>query len=224
MQWCNVYAEPDRWRRQDPTAAVLTRWIADHLFLPHPQLGRPGPVCPFVRHSANRQLLWAGCAPSGAALSESRLHRIVDDASELYRELRRERPTDSRLLTVISAFPGLTSYDVIDSVHRDRKSEVVADGLMLGQFYPGCPVPGLWNREFRPLQAPVPMLVLRPMMSTDFPFLAARTEWLDAYLTRFAPDLPRRLRHSIAESMLVTGDAVDDITGLRAHAADEHAK
>jgi hypothetical protein len=68
------------------------------------------------------------------------------------------------------------------------------------------------------------MLVLRPMMSTDFPFLAARSEWLYAYLTHLAPNLPRKLRWEIAERLRVTDAEAAEITALRAHAPDEHAR
>ncbi|MFF3573552.1 hypothetical protein [Nocardia jiangxiensis] len=58
----------------------------------------------------------------------------------------------------------------------------------------------------------------------DFPFLAGGADWLYAYFTLLAPDLPRRLRWAIANRMLVEGAAVADITALRAHARDEHAR
>ncbi|GAB4585116.1 DUF6875 domain-containing protein [Nocardia sp. IFM 10818] len=224
VRWCNVYADPQDWVRQGPAAAVLTQWMADHLLQPHPDLGRPGPVCPFMRHSAARELVWAGCAAGGDALPMEGLHEIVEDAVEVYGGLRREDPAGAARSTLITAFPELTRYDLIDAVHRARKTEVVAQGLMLGQFYPGCAVPGLWNRDFHPLDAPVPMLVLRPMMTTDFPFLVGRTDWLFAYFTRFAPDLPRRLRWAIAERMHVEGPEAGEITALRIHSADEHAR
>ncbi|MBF6181175.1 DUF6875 domain-containing protein [Nocardia otitidiscaviarum] len=224
VHWWNVYADPEAWERQGPAAAALVGWMADHLAQPHPELGRPGPVCPFVRHSADRQVVWAGCASGGDGLTEERMHSVLDDAFEVYAALRQENPSEPARSTLITLFPGLTRYDLIDAVHAARKTEIVGQGLMLGQFYPGCPVPGLWNRDFRPLDAPVPMLVLRPMMSTDFPFLVARTDWLYAYFTRFAPDLPRTLRWAVAERMLVSGQAAGDITDLRVHSADEHAR
>ncbi|NNH71362.1 hypothetical protein HLB23_16075 [Nocardia uniformis] len=224
VHWWNVYADPEQWKRQGRAAETLLRWMDDYLPRPHPELGRPGAVCPFVRNSAAQQLIWAGSAGGGDALSAQRINHTLDDAFELYCGLMRESPTDARRLTLVTVFPELTRYDMIDAVHRARKTQVVAEGLMLGQFYPGCPVPGLWNRDFHPLDAPVPMLVLRPMMSTDFPFLVSRADWLYAYFTRLAPDLPRNLRWAIADRMLVDGPDADAITELRVHSADEHAR
>ncbi|AYF75401.1 hypothetical protein D7D52_17775 [Nocardia yunnanensis] len=224
MRWFNVYEDAANWERQGPEAPILTRWVSDHLMRPHPALGRPGPVCPFVRQSMTRRLFWAGLAEGGDSLTADRMHRIVDDAFDLYRALRQENPGEARGLTLVTVFPGLTRHDLVDEVHAERKTEVVAEGMMLGQFYPGCPVPGLWDRDFRPLDAPLPLLVLRSMMSTDFPFLAARTDWLYSYLSRVAPDLPHPLRRSIAERMRVPESEAGDITALRAHSPDEHAR
>ncbi|MEV5652091.1 DUF6875 domain-containing protein [Nocardia sp. NPDC052254] len=216
--WWDMYGDEKRWHDCHPDARVLTDWIDSHLMTPHPDLGRDGPVCPFVQHSAARHALWAAMVSGEATVAA--MHSVIDDAIDAYGELVGDGRTNTALVTV---FPGLTDCGRIDDVHRARKTEVVRRGWMLGQFYPGCMVPGLWNRQFHPLDAPLPMLVLRPMMSTDFPFLVARAEWLYAYLTRLAPNLPRRLRWEIAERMRITGPEAADITALRAHAPGEHA-
>ncbi|WP_225724890.1 MULTISPECIES: DUF6875 domain-containing protein [unclassified Nocardia] len=205
-----------------PEVAGLTEWIDGYLTRPHPDLGRDGPVCPFVRQSIKRHTLWAAVVPGGDELTVPRMTDAVDDAIEIYRAMRSADP-DPRLCS-LTLFPGLTRLHLVDSVHAARKSGVVEQGLMLGQFYPGCAVPGLWNKDFHPLDAPVPMLVIRKMMNTDFPFLVGRSEWLYAYLSSIAPELPRNLRRTIAERMRVDGPAADAITDLRVHAPGEHAR
>lgn len=167
------------------------------LMHPHPDLGRDGPVCPFVRAGVAHGLLWAGLATGGDGLGSVDLRRIVDDALEQYRDLSAEHPDRDRKLALVTLFPGLTRYERIDAAHLAGKSDAVRHGAMLGQFYPGCGVPGLWNRDFRPLYA---------------------------YFTHLAPDLPRRLRWAIANRMPVEGAAVADIAALRAHTRDEHAR
>jgi hypothetical protein len=206
-----------------PAAAALTEYVGKHLLQPHPELGREGPVCPFVRQTTHRRALWAAVVPGGDGLSVAGMAALVDDAVAVYRTLRDEDGEDGRALTVVTLFPELTRYDRIDRVHLSRKTGVVEQGLMLGQFYPGCEVSGLWNKDFRPLDAPLPMLVIRKMMNTDFPFLVERTEWLYSYLTHVAPDLPRRLRWSIAERMR-SGEPGTAITDLRVHSPGEHAR
>ncbi|WP_280397877.1 DUF6875 domain-containing protein [Nocardia carnea] len=221
--WHDVYDDAARWTAEHPDAAVLVRWIADYLGRPHPELGRAGPVCPFVRQTADHHALWAAVVRGGDDLTAEQISATVLDAHELYNRLR-AGDSDNRRLTTVTVFPGLTRHDRIDAVHRRHKTAVVHDGLMLGQFYPGCRVPGLWNAEFRPLDAPLPMLVIRPMMTTDYPFLVARTDWLYAYFGKVAPQLPRALRWSIAERMRVPEAEAGAITALRVHDGDEHAR
>lgn len=223
IEWCNIYDDPQQWERRHPDAVRLTRWFGDHLIRPHPDLGRDGPVCPFMRQSMARHLLWGAMVPGGDELTVEQMTAAVDDAIEVDRALRADDAAGPMLASV-TVFPELTRYHLIDTVHLAHKTGVVEQGLMIGQFYPGCAVSGLWNRDFRPLAAPVPMLVIRRMMNTDFPFLAERTEWLYAYLGRIAPELPRKLRWSIAERMRVDEVGADAITDLRMHAPGEHAR
>ncbi|MBF6124017.1 DUF6875 domain-containing protein [Nocardia brasiliensis] len=223
LEWCNVYDDPAAWAERNPHADKLLRYLADRLARPDPALGRDGPVCPFVRHTMTHHSLWVAVVP-GAQPAVDTMTAAVDDAFEIYCGLRDAAGRDAGMLAAITLFPDLTRYGPVDAVHQARKTAVVAEGLMLGQFYPGCGVSGLWNKDFRPLDAPLPMLVIRKMMNTDFPFLVERTEWLYAYLTQVAPDLPRRLRWSIAERLQRTGVADGGITDLRVHSPGEHAR
>ncbi|MFI9509470.1 DUF6875 domain-containing protein [Nocardia sp. NPDC052566] len=223
LAWRNIYDDPVDWAGSHRDAQVLVRWVAERLIHPDPGLGRDGPVCPFVRQATKRRALWAAMVPGGDDLTTAAMTAAVDDAIDLHRALRDAEP-ENRLLATLTLFPGLTRHQLVDTVHLARKTGVVEQGLMLGQFYPGCAVSGLWNRDFHPLDAPVPMLVIRRMMNTDFPFLAARTEWLYSYLSHVAPDLPRNLRHAIADRLRVDEIAAGGITELRVHSPGEHAR
>jgi hypothetical protein len=61
---------------------------------------------------------------------------------------------------------------------------------MVGQFHPACPQPGLWSEDFRPLQAPIPLLAIRHMVSSDLPFLMSDERHILEYMKRFAPGVP----------------------------------
>ncbi len=65
---------------------------------------------------------------------------------------------------------------------------------MVGQFHPRCEQGGLWNEGFRPLRAPIPLLAIRRMVSSDLPFLLDSAGHLLAYLNRFAPNIPSHVR------------------------------
>ena len=220
--WVDLFGEQSDYT-EEPSARLLRNWADRYLTAPHPDLGRDGPVCPFVRPSIGKRLFGAAFV-HGPDLDAATLGTIVADQFDLYAELTHEDDRDRSLKTLVTALPDLTGFEVIDVVHATCKSRFVEHGWMLGQFYPGCPQPGLWNHDFHPLDAPLPMLVVRNMMTTDFPFLVGRQEWLCAYFKKFAPGLPSVLRLTIAKRMKYEGDAVEAITAHHELTGNETAQ
>ncbi|WP_194817578.1 DUF6875 domain-containing protein [Nocardia sp. XZ_19_385] len=182
------------------TVDIVRGWAEDHLTEHTPALGRDGPVCPYVGPSIRRDLMWIGQIP-GAQPRPSFVRQVLADALELFPELPPTEGGAAVLRTLITVLPDVRDYTLIDELHAELKTEFVAQGTMLGQFYPGCDQPGLWNKDFRPLDAPIAMLVVRTMMTTDFPFLLARPEWMTAYVKKFAPSLPAHVRHAVVSRL-----------------------
>jgi hypothetical protein len=178
-------------------ACAVQQWVTDYLCRPHQDLGRDGPVCPLTRPSLEKGLFWA-CYYEQSDMDAEDVRQAVEDVLKLFGDLSPVAGPDAVLAAVLIVFPNLRDYDAIDEAQRQLKSSFVSQGLMLGQFYPGCAEPGLWNRDFRPLSAPMPMLAIRHMVSNDFPFLDNRVEWIEAYLRRFAPSIPAPVRESLA--------------------------
>ncbi|MBF6177525.1 DUF6875 domain-containing protein [Nocardia otitidiscaviarum] len=189
------------------TVTSFKSWADRFLTQPCDDLGRDGPVCPYVRPSIRRDLLWLGQVPA-VRPRLSWMRTIIEDALEIYPELPTGNGSSTSVLRgLITVFPNLGDYSLIDDLHAEFKSSFVERGFMLGQFYPGCDQPGLWNKEFRPLDAPLPMLVVRTMMTTDFPFLLDRTEWMDAYVRKFAPMIPAHVRSVVVGRLTSRADA-----------------
>ena len=187
----------------DPLAPYITRirdWATAYLAAPHPELGREGPVCPFTAASISRETFWVGCVDKSDLTAEA----IENAVSEMIAGFRRISPADgpdTLLKTVLILFPSVTDYGLIDEAQKKLKQKSIPIGLMIGQFYPECEEPGIWNPEFRPLQSPLPLLAIRNMVSSDFPFLATKTKWLDEYFKRFAPAIPASIRSMITERL-----------------------
>jgi len=165
---------------------VLT-WLRNTIAKPNPQIGRRGHVCPFVGpglarfrsirfHVYQGELRPAAVAPVMRALAAR--FPTLPPTNEVGREFR-------AILTLFPELPKDGGPVLIDSVQQALKAEITAQGLMIGQFYPGCLEPGLHNPDYRPLEAPYPMLVIRPMQLTDLMFLVSRPEYLLAYVRRF---------------------------------------
>ncbi|MER8184865.1 DUF6875 domain-containing protein [Kitasatospora sp. NPDC094015] len=181
-------ALPPHARRHADALRGVLGWARTYLTAPHPELGRTGPVCPFV----------------GASLRDGRFHLAVRpglpadrgevaEAVAVYRDwfLRLAPPGAPRaqFTTVLIVFPDLPTAEapaLIDRTQLELKGEFVESGLMLGQFHDLPPdQPGLWNPDFRPLRSPLPMLVIRHMVATDLPFLLADPRHHAAYRRLF---------------------------------------
>jgi hypothetical protein len=172
-------------------------WAATYLTAPHPALGRDGVVCPYTAASINRETFWVGCVDRPDLTAED----IEGNVAGMVTEFSRLSPTEgpgALLKTVLILFPAVADYGVIDEAQRRLKERFVSQGLMIGQFYPGCAEPGIRNPDFRPLQSPVALLAIRHMASSDFPFIAGKVEWVEDYLKKFAPAVPSAVRDMIA--------------------------
>jgi hypothetical protein len=181
-----------------PHQARIRDWATTYLVAPHPELGREGPVCPFTAASVNKDMFWVGSADRSDLTAED-IEIIVADAVMEFRRLEPTEGPDALLKTILILFPAVTDYSLIDEAQKRLKQESVAMGLMIGQFYPGCEEPGIRNPEFRPLQSPLALLAIRNMVSSDFPFLATKAEWIEEYLKKFAPAIPASIRSTITE-------------------------
>jgi hypothetical protein len=173
----------------------IAAWAVEFLSAPNRQLGRRGPVCPYTRPSMNNNcflLAWAG----GEGDVQS-IEPVVDQYRRWFLELL-EQPgrTREHLLTILVVLPGLDRTDSgpLDALQHRLKDAFVCQGLMVGQFHPQCEQSGLWNEEFRPLKAPIPLLAIRRMVASDLPFLLGSASHLSAYLDLFAPGIPGHVR------------------------------
>lgn len=180
-----------------PYQARIREWATTYLSAPHAELGREGPVCPFTAASIKREIFWVGCVDS-PDLTADDIERAVGGMTAEFHRLPPTEGSDALLKTILILFPSVTDYRLIDDAQKRLKKESVSTGLMIGQFYPGCDEPGIRNPDFRPLQSPIPLLAIRHMVSSDFPFLAGSVAWTEEYLKRFAPSVPAAVRKMIA--------------------------
>jgi hypothetical protein len=181
--------------------AAIAAWSREFLVPGHAELGRSGPVCPFTKPSLDRDLFYLSRPPAAAAPDD--IARTVLAHRDWHADLATELPErDRQLLTILVLLPEFDHTDPtpLDELQARLKDDFVREGLMIGQFHPRNGQPGLWNEDFRPLRAPIPLLAIRHMVPFDLPFLVHEPAHLAAYLTRFAPDIPARIRSQLVDA------------------------
>ncbi|QFZ19884.1 DUF6875 domain-containing protein [Saccharothrix syringae] len=190
-------ALPDAVAAHETALRTVFAWADEYLCGPHPDLGRRGAVCPFTDTSLQRGLFYLSVHPGRPAGVEE-LAALLLDYRDWFGLLEPRTGPGAQFKTILVLFPELTGFDVVDRAQRALKPDYTRDGLMLGEFHPGPPQKGgLWNPEFRPLHSPVPLLAIRHMVPTDFPFLRDDDDTVAAYLQRFGDRVPAHLREHV---------------------------
>jgi hypothetical protein len=173
----------------------IRNWVAEFLCRPHADLGRSGPVCPFTAPSMRKQLFWM-TAYRGTEISIEEATEVLLNYRDWFMELPPKTQPEANLKTILILFPEMSAEQapgVVDVIQRELKPLFVEEGLMLGQFHQNCPEGGLWNPDFRPLQAPLPLLAIRHMVASDKPFLTHNETLMSSYRRQF--DLPELCSH-----------------------------
>jgi hypothetical protein len=170
----------------EPALATLLGWVEDYLMRGHADLGRTGAVCPFTRQAARLDTVRLAICEAGPADEEAALALIRESFRAL--EAIPARPGMAHFRTVIIGFPASAGADgvaMLKRVQKRHKFYSLARNRMIGLMYAESDAPGLWNPDFRPLRAPLPVLAIRHMVEHDAPFAARHPLLLLPYLARF---------------------------------------
>lgn len=182
-------AEPLPGRTVDETAQLVgvARWAQEFLTNGHADLGRSGPVCPYVRASLqDRRFLLT--LVRDAALRPRETDEIVLRLAAHFLRLEPRVGRAARFKTIVILFPDLPEQEtpaIINGIHQRLKPQFLQYGLMLGEFFTENQKPGLHNPRFRPLRSNIPLLVIRAMVPTDIAFLSDEAAFVKAYLNHF---------------------------------------
>lgn len=160
-------------------------YVREFLAKPHPDVGRGGPVCPFIPKALKLDALYlrvcrvrALADIRHAALSAKAQFAALAPAAGNLRFFR-------AVILVFPDVPVQVAHELIDATQHELKDVFVQVGLMLGEFHLLNNAAGLRNDRFYPLRAPYPCLAMRHMVPSDLPFLKEKKEWTKAYLNQF---------------------------------------
>jgi len=179
--------------RDAQTEEVLA-WVRGYLMKDHPQLGRAGPVCPYAQRSlagGQLQIVFHG-EVNGKSYARLRA-AVLRRGRALTKQLRKRLPGDE-YSSVVMVFPALPEdkYGLVDRVHAEMKSALMAREVMISPFHPRSEKPGQHNPAFRASRAPFACVALRPMNLHDIHFVAHNEAAFATYSQRFGPQYDAR--------------------------------
>jgi hypothetical protein len=179
---------------------AVADWITTFVATPNEDLGRSGPVCPFVPGARARQTLWL-VAEHTKERSMADVVQVVDRHKQ---QLLRASPVDgddADYKAIVVVYPDLAA-GIAGGFFRELLAELqvrsyVEDGLVLGAFHPGSDGVAVYNAEFRPFRSPVPFLLIRRAVVTDWKFFLDDDEGLARWAQRFAGAAVRALAQEL---------------------------
>jgi hypothetical protein len=179
---------------------AVADWIKTYVVKPHKDLGRAGPVCPFVPGALERKAHWL--APEQIAGRD--LPAVVELMKGYQRLFLDAQPTegdDANYKVIVVVFPDLPADrapglfgDVLEQLALPSYAE---DGILFGPFYEGNKGTALYNSSFRPFQSPVPFLFVRQGVISDWKFFLDNEDWLKLWARRFGESAV----HALAEEV-----------------------
>jgi hypothetical protein len=154
---------------------------------PHKNLGRGRPVCPFVPESLERKSLWLG--PEG--IDGRGAPEVVDLVRSYQKILLNAQPTDGdgevykSVVVVFTDLPLDQAEDFFDEVLQLLAvPSYDDDGIVMGGFYDGNAGTAIYNSSFRPFASPVPFLLIRQTVTSDWKFFLDDEAWLKRWAQR----------------------------------------
>jgi hypothetical protein len=168
--------------------ATIQTWLSDYVGRPNAELGRKGPVCPFIPPAMR----------ADAVDYVFRYDLEGDSEEDLFSELLGEfedfdttaepaslRGTSLASRLVVLPNADATTWLAIDHVYESLKDAAVSRGLMVAQFHPNCDVRAVRNEAFRVAKSPIAAVAIRRMAPHDILFLGNTAARFHEYEDRF---------------------------------------
>ncbi|MGY1739469.1 MULTISPECIES: DUF6875 domain-containing protein [unclassified Blastococcus] len=180
--------------------SAVADWIGTFIVRPHAELGRPGPVCPFVPGSLERRTLRLAAERITGRDARS-VAELVQGYRTLFRAIEPGDGPDAQYDVIVVVFPDLPAdraRGVFDEVlGRLAVPSYDEDGIVFGPFYDGHEGTAVHNPDFHPFRSPVPFLFIRRAVVDDWVFFLDQPDWLDRWARRFGAAAV----HALAEEL-----------------------
>ena len=181
---------------------AVADWTKTFVIKPHRDLGRPGPVCPFTTVALEQKALWLAAEPSAGRSTPEVIQLITG-----YQRLLLANPpidgdaaSNKSIVVVFTDLPATQAKDFFGAVlEQIGMSSYAKDGLVMGPFYEGNDGTAIYNPNFRPFTSPVPSLLMRRAVISDWKFFLNNEDWFRLWARRYGESaveaLADELRH-----------------------------
>ena len=167
---------------------TVADWIRTFIVRPHDDLGRAGPVCPFVPVSLERKTLWLAPEHVGGRGVPDVID-LVSDYQKLFLDAQPADGDDAIYKAIVVVFTDLSrdrAKEFFDDVLSDLAvPSYVDDGFVMGGSYEGNEAGAIYNSSFRPFTSPVPFLLIRQAVISDWKFFLDDEAWLKLWVERY---------------------------------------
>ena len=158
----------------------MADWTRAFIIKPNTELGRSGPICPFTPVALEHDTLWLAL--------EHTTQRTVKEMRERIKGYNRlllsRSPADGdiaeyqAIVVVFTDLPAAEAKDFFEALLPPIGLSFYAeDGLVIGPFYEGNEGTAIYNANFRPFTSPVPSLLRRRAVVSDWKFFLNNPEW-----------------------------------------------
>jgi hypothetical protein len=175
-------------------------WITTFVARPAKDIGRAGPVCPFVPGALERKTLWL--APE--QIANRSLPDVVKLVNGYKEQLLRAHPrevddaNDKAIVVVFTDVSADRAKQAMKEVLQQLADAFyVEDGVVLGPFYESNEVTAIYNPRFRPFTPPVPFLLMRPTVISDWKFFVDNEGQLAKWARRFGASAVQALAEEL---------------------------
>ncbi|WP_298773434.1 DUF6875 domain-containing protein [uncultured Shewanella sp.] len=162
----------------------VEEWLKQYLARPHVNLGRKGPVCPFVPAALNKRKALASYILYDAKTQDSDVERALLGYGDYFRSLPESHLNTIVIVMVHKGEGEALGAGIVERVQRTLKSAFMSYDTMIGQFYSQCPITGLHNDAFYPFDSKLPMIGIRHIMPQDLVFVSDDSEHTKIYLEK----------------------------------------
>ena len=179
---------------------IVADWIETFVARPHEDLGRAGPVCPFVPRGLERKTLWL--APEQIAdRGVPDVVKLMNGYKSLFLDAEPTGGDDANYKMIVVVFTDL-SADRAQGVFNDVLQQLAVpsyaeDGIVFGPFYEGNEGTAIYNSRFRPFQSPVPFLFMRQGVISDWKFFLDNEDRLSLWARRFGESAVQALAEEL---------------------------